>query len=150
MKKVLLWTVVFAVFGMYSGAVLTSAYEGASVAEAYAKTIEENNNKGKGKGHGIYVVASTPNVNPFERILERLQLRADRERELCEVSEEQLAELSQSNEFEMEDLDVSGKPIKIAKPKKYLSSKELKRRDIHCMKLSIYERLILHFSGHVS
>lgn len=147
MNKLLFWGFVFSVFGVYATGVLTHAYQGQVVEAAYAAEIKKDI-KSSDDGN-VYVIA-TPYRNPFIRILERLNLRAQKERELCEVSETAFSDLRKSHEFTVEEKDIDGKKVRIATPTSALFSDDLKKINIHCKKLEILERLILLFSGKVS
>ena len=85
----------------------------------------------------------------LERVLARLRLRADRERELCSISPEEFASLSSSLNLQTEKLNLKGRPVDVAVVDRSALREDIRNR-IHCTRLRVFEQIILILTAHLS
>ncbi len=145
-KKLLSWTIIFSILTAYSWMIFEHAGHGLTAEAAYAATIVAEPTFA---GSSTFLLVDNARQTALSRVIARLRLRADQERELCNVPEAAFRQLVKERKLSVQSLKVDGRAIEVAK----INPSDLKtaiRTQLHCKKVQIFERIILLLTSHLS
>lgn len=151
MKKLSIvnWVLIFAMLLSYSVVMFQSR---GSEEAAYAHAAEH---AGIINTDQYFMLIKEKQNSALERVMDRLQMRADVAREMCSITEDEYEELSGKHNLEATGEEVNGNKLYfVDEPHNGMSSGELEQslgRSLgDCIRMDTYDYVIMVLSAHLS
>jgi hypothetical protein len=146
-KKRVFWFFAFLILTLYTLFVVLAGMYGKVY--AYSQAIAENPQLAS---YENFVVVEDMRQTILEKLLARLDIRADRERMICGLSPEDSERVRSQMSHQEETIQDAGKTLRVYTPEKSMTYEELDNMasNVHCAKLSVLELIILIVSSQVS
>lgn len=148
-SKIAFWALALVVLGSYTYGVMAVGTGNASY--AYAQAISDNSEISR-SARFIEVAADEQHNQALQNVIDRLKLRANEERSLCTISENDAIAIRDSGNAVEQRLELDNGEIA-----RVLVSDDLTEKDIrnlnpssNCIRLNVFERIILTLSSQVS
>ena len=143
-RLIMYWILIFAVLFSYSAFVINGNQ---NIEFAYAQVVPQQFSNVK---DSVFVEVNQQQ-SVFQNIINRLRRVSEKGTQVCQVSSDEFAQLSETRTFTVSKHNVNGQTVSIARTNT-LSASDLQVRfpNTHCERLTVYLNIFLQFIGHVS